>query len=322
MVSSGAKTSGLDYAAMRSMHLALLIPMLGLASMDARQSAPASARVETVATLPSMGSTENLCQTQDGNIYITALDEQAIWKVDARGNVSRFTSVPSMVAIVGIAPTDSNGVVVTAFARPYRRPGATAADFTDVGSNVLVFDNTGKLLDTIPSPQPAAFNGITSIGGGAYLIADSNPGSVWRFELPSKRLSQWLKDPQLAPGGNGTGIGANGIKVHGGWAYVGVSSSNAIYRVQLAGDGGPSGALMKWAEGFRPDDFDLARDGTLYAPNGMDGAVYRVTPKGEVSKFLDGVPGGAAGMIGRDGKLYWGVRGGTMPSRLLRMTIP
>jgi hypothetical protein len=115
-------------------------------------------------------------------------------------------------------------------------------------------------------------------------------------------------------------IGANGIKVREGWVYVTVTGRNAIYRVQLGANGGPTGALTKFAEAFRPDDFHVGRDGTLYASSGM--IMYEVSASGEVSKLLENVPGGAATLVSRDGKwLYWPTRGGTAPQRLLRTAI-
>src|SRR5260221_396589 len=74
--------------------------------------------------------------------------------------------------------------------------------------------------------------------------------------------------------------GANGIKFHGGWVYVSVTGRNAIYRIQVAPNGRPKGALQKFAEGFRPDDFDITHNGTIYASSGT--TLYKVAPDGTV----------------------------------------
>jgi len=48
----------------------------------------------------------------------------------------------------------------------------------------------------------------------------------------------------------------------------------------------------------------------------------KVSPAGEVTKFLDNVPNGASTWVTKDGKwLYWPTRGGDAPQRLLRVAL-
>jgi hypothetical protein len=85
--------------------------------------------------------------------------------------------------------------------------------------------------------------------------------------------------------------------------------------------GAPKGPLKMFAQGFRPDDFDIARDGTIYLPSGT--SLFKLSPTGEVSTFLEGAGLSAAAMVSGDGKwLYWPTRGGSEPQRLLRVAIP
>ena len=304
--------------------------LCGPVGLAGQAPSASNGKIETIATLPSAAPTENLCQAPDGSIYITGIDDKVVWKVAPDGRVDKFATVPSVAAVVGIA-TAGDGFVIATFGKPFRRPAPAAAqppggaapaqviDFSDVGTAVLVLDRSGTVTATIPGQKGNAFNGIAPAGGGSYLIADSNASTVWRFDLGAKRLEPWIQDEVLAPTAQ-VPIGANGIKVHDGWVYVTVTSRNAIYRVQMGADGRPTGPLVKFAEGFRPDDFDVAQDGSLYASSGM--IMYKVSSTGEVSKFLENVPGGAATLVSRDGKwLYWPTRGGTAPQRLLRTTI-
>jgi hypothetical protein len=300
--------------------------ILGSAAVRAQQAPVAPVgEYETYATFPTSGATENITQGGDGAIYVTGMDDKVVWRVTSDGMVSsveKFATIPGVAAVVGVAPHD-NGLVVTAFAKSFRLPpaggGPPQINFSDVGPEVIVIDKTGSITATIPGQMGQAFNGIARVDSGVYLIADSNASTIWRVDVARKRIEPWLEDEALAPGGAAP-IGANGIKVRNGYVYIGVSGRSMIYRIPIDGDGHPQDALTQVSEGIRPDDFDVAKDGTIYLSSGM--TMYRISPSGEATKMLDNVPGGAATMVSSDGKwVYWPTRGGTMPQRLLRAPI-
>jgi len=304
----------------------IAVGILVSAAVRAQQAPVAPAgEYETYATFPTAGATENITQGGDGAIYVTGMDDKVVWRVTSDGMVSsveRFAAIPGVAAVVGVAP-DDNGLVVTAFAKPFRLPpaggGPPQINFSDVGSEVIVINKTGAITATIPGQKGQAFNGIARAANGVYLIADSNASTIWRLDLARKQIEPWLEDEALAPGGAAP-IGANGIKVRNGYVYIGVSGRSMIYRIPIDGDGRPQDALTQVSEGIRPDDFDIATDGTIYLSNGM--TMYKILPSGQAIKMLDNVPGGAATMVSSDGKwVYWPTRGGTMPQRLLRTPV-
>jgi sugar lactone lactonase YvrE len=289
-------------------------------------------KIETVGTIPSAGYTEGLCQTADGTVYVTGLDDQVFWKVSPNGQVQEFATPPAHIMVPLVT---KDGFIATARRGASPRtplpggggvePGsAVHIDFSvDVGTEILVIDKTGKVTDTIPGPKGAYFNGIAYAGHGFYVMADSGSPFIWRFDLAKRQFEPWLKDDQLAAPADPrpNNIAGNGIKVHGGWVYVAVTSRNAIYRIRMDSKGRPKGALTMFAQGFRPDDFDIARDGTIYLPSGT--SLFKISPAGEVTRFLDGAGLSAATRVSLDGKwVYWPTRGGTEPQRLLRVAIP
>jgi hypothetical protein len=280
-----------------------------------------SSAFETVVTLPLPApDTENLFEAPDGSIYITGMDAKVVWKVTPDRRVDTFATVPSVAFVVGVAST-GDGFALTAFGRPFRRPGAAGQppqiDFSDIDTQIILLDKTGKVTASIPGQKAQAFNGITPAGtrGGIYLVADSNAGTIWQVDAGRKRIELWLKDDLLAPT-EAARVGANGIKVHDGWVYV--SSRGTMYRVQMGPDGRPRRTLSVFAQGIRTDDFDIAKDGTIYLSS-----MTKISPRGEVSPFREKVPPGPAVMVSRDGKwLYWPTRGADAPQRLLRTAIP
>src|SRR5260221_396586 len=62
----------------------------------AGQAPGASGGFETVATLPSAGATENICQGADGAVYVTAIDEKVVWKICPGGQVEKFATLPAV----------------------------------------------------------------------------------------------------------------------------------------------------------------------------------------------------------------------------------
>jgi hypothetical protein len=280
------------------------------------QGAPtANSNVETVVTLPSNGRTENISQGPDGSFYITGLTDRILWKVTPKGQIERFFTMPSLTAFVGVA-TNKDEIVLGVFSRPFLHPtpggsGLGTVDKSNAGSQILVLDKHGSLNATIGGQIGQFFNGIARAGDGWYLITDTNGTALLRLDIARKTIEPWLKDDLLA--------GQNGIKVHQGWVYVACGSK--MYRIQIGSDGKPKSGVMLFAEGVSTDDFDIAPDGTIYISSGM--TIMRISPTGEISKFLDNVPNGASSWVTKDGKwLYWSTRSGDPQVRLLRAAIP
>jgi hypothetical protein len=284
------------------------------ASTVPESTAENSSTFETFATLP-LTNTENIFETSDGSIYITGMDAHAVVKVTGDRRVEQFANVASSGWVFGIVGSDDGGFVLTASERPYfHRVGQDRIfDFSDMGAQVVLLDKAGNVTATIAAAKGAFFNGIAAAGNGIFLIADSANGIV-QFDLRTKQLHPWLADEAFAPT-DPVRVGANGIKVHDGWVYV--SSRGAIYRVQIGADGGPKGALRVFAQGVQVDDFDVAKDGTLYLSS-----LTAVSPRGEVREFRKNVPTGPAVAVSREGRwLYWPTRGLEGQQKLLRTAI-
>lgn len=272
------------------------VGMVGLAA----QETPAT-KVETVATLPGGGS-ENLTQSADGAILITGMADKVVYKVSSDGRVEQFASIPEVAAVLGVAAAPDGGAVLTVWAT---RSATNPGDLSAITSQIVVLDKAGKVTATLPGEKGAAFNGIDAAGKGVYLAADMSGGAIWQVDPAQKKIERWLSDPLLIA----QPFGVNGLKVHNGWVYVSVTGKNAMYRVQMDPSGKPQGSLMLIAEGVRVDDFDVAKDGSIYAPSGD--AMYKIAPNGTVSKVADKVPGGPASMVSSDGRwVYWTTRGG------------
>jgi hypothetical protein len=277
-----------------------------------RRANPAvwNSKIEIVATLPAPRNTENIGQGDEGSFYVTSLDDRILWKISPNGIVEKFFSDPSLSAFVGVA-TDKDDIVLGVFQRPYLRPGeGYHIDMSDVGREVWIQDKNGEGKGMIDGEEGQLFSGIARAGQGVFLITDENGTAVLRLDTTDKKITPWIKDALLDH--------PNGIKVHNGWVYIGCRDK--VYRVQMDSHLQAKGGPVLFAQGPEIDDFAIAPDGTMYIPSDTD--MWKVSPTGEVSKFLDNAPNGPSAWVTKDGKwLYWPTRLGADQRQLVRVAL-
>jgi hypothetical protein len=279
----------------------------------------------TFATLPTGGATESLCQSPDGTIYVTLLDEHRILKVATDGAVSQFADPPGVMHVLGIACPIDDEIAAVVYTKTFRRAAPAAPgglDFSDTGSRVVIFDGAGRTTAEIAPAANVALNGIAAAERGIYFAADSNSGAVYRIDVDEKRAEAWFKHDGFGPT-RSSAIGLDGIKVRDDWVYFSSASAMGIYRIWLAPDGKPRGALATLAEGLAFSDFDVAPNGDVYAPAGT--ALHKVAaPGGGPLRYIDPIPPAAAAMVSRDGKWLYLLTSepGGANRRIMRAALP
>jgi sugar lactone lactonase YvrE len=266
--------------------------VLGAAALG--QNQPAA--LETVATTPVNGL-EGLDVARDGSIYVTDAVAHAIYKITPDGKLSEFSKVGSAVQVILLTP---DGAVVTAqerdpdfsAMRPPAAGGMNAATMGALGAEIIVLDKSGHVVRKLPGAAGSFFNGIDRFGKD-FLIADSTAGAIWRFDEHSSSIKVWLKaDALLGPGGRFPA--ANGIKVVKGDVYVSNTAAGTVYRIATS-NGEPKGRLTPVAQHVQPDDFAVARDGTIYLPSGTK--VLKISPSGQIDTLVDGCMGCDAALL-------------------------
>jgi hypothetical protein len=301
---------------MKSMGCNIARALLAIAGVCTGLEARAEPRPETVATIPHPGFLENLTETSDGLIYITAAFDRLLWRVHPDGKVELIASYPDLGDILGIAPLN-DGFVIVAFQRSFLTK--TGMDLSNVGSELLLVDKDGRILETIPGEKGTMFNGLVADGRGKYIIADSQFPVIWQFDPKTKKITEWLRDDALKPP-TPNEIGGDGLKVVGDSVFVSNKAGHSIYRIERGADGKRKGGLILVGKNLpAPDDFAAAPDRTLYVP-----PVYKdkpdqrtplvsISPDGKQTDVIADAPYGASAIVSRDGKwLYWptGVIGG------------
>ena len=277
--------------------------------------------LETVAIIPSNGFNENLFQTSDGSIYVTGAFEGNLWKISGNGHVEKFAAFPDHAMILRAVYVNST-FVLGAHKRAFRTP--EGIDFSNIGSQVILLDQSGNITATVSGNKGDVFNGMALDGQGKVLITDSLAATIWQFDPVSRKLSLWFKDDVLSTTSI-TAVGANGIKVVNGWVYVANKARESVHRIRITPAGDPKGPFLLVADGLPgADDFAVAPDGTVYMPPPKQGApLIRILPDGQVEEFIESAPSGASAIVSNDGKwLYWATGREPKEQRLVRVAIP
>jgi len=287
---------------------------------------PENPAVMTFATLPTNGATDNLCQSPDGTVYVSIIDEHRLLKVTTGGTVTPFADPAGAMHALGVACPTNNEIAAIVYNKSFRKPGIglgapAILDFSNTATHVVVFDATGKQTADLKLPANVALNGIAGSGNGVYYAADSNSGSIYRIDVAARKVELWFRDDGFAPTA-ATAMGVNGIKVRSGWVYFSAPARMGLYKIQVSSDGKPQGVPVKVEGGLRLDDFDVAANGDVYFPVGT--TLYKVAASGgDPVKFMDSIPAGASALISADQKwVYWPTRGGAGNQRIVRVAIP
>jgi hypothetical protein len=124
---------------------------------------------------------------------------------------------------------------------------------------------------------------------GQFYIADSVLGTVWRVPADGGAPTRWATSPELAPR---TFLGANGIKIHCGAAWVTNLDQGTVLRIPVTRRG-TAGPVQTRATGLvNIDDFAFTgRGDTLLAAINADNEIALVRPDGSHTVVLTGADG-------------------------------
>jgi len=250
--------------------------------------------------------------------------------VDSDGNV--FASISPQGRLVRIAAGTSQA---TDFGRV---EGLQQDDFGLLG---LAVDEGGNVYGAVVSKNPAA-NGVwrfdvesgeaehlsgtekisfpneVAVDGDDVYVSDTrgpgDQGAVWR--VPANGDAEiWAQGGLLAGNGSfnfGFPLGANGIEVHDGTVYVGVTEGLKIVSIPIEDDGTAGDVttfadLSKAGPGGGPaavDGVDVDDDGTVYFTAPIVHVVFKVSSDGKefaaIADASDNLDGPSSVAIGED----------------------
>ena len=239
---------------------------------------------------PEMGQlSEGVAVAADGSVYASLSPLGQLVRVDIASG--EFEIVGN---IEGIAEGDFGLIgVTTGEFDPENVYGAVFSSNPDA-TGVWRFDIAAGTAARLTGTEEIALANDVAFGeDGTLYISDSIAGAVWRL-APGSGPEPWIVDPLLA----GTGeagfpfpIGANGIDVHDGTVYVGVTETAQVVGVPINDDGspGPAETLAQYPAPI--DGVEVAADGTIYTTHPIDNLVGKLVPGGEVEIIAEEADG-------------------------------
>jgi sugar lactone lactonase YvrE len=259
---------------------------------------PAPTRV--VASWPVGYFAENLAIDTTGAVFVSLHTHSRVDRYDpTSGATAPFAELPAPVAGLAFGP---GGRLWVTGGTPGQAPGHLWS---------ITPDATVTAWGTLP--DALFLNGCTlHPDGHTLLICESLTGRVLAADLHQPGAWRtWLADERLTPVDPPT-PGANGIKIHDGWAWISVTGRNLLLRAPLSPDGS-AGALDVAATELRADDFIIGPSGAVFIATHPAHSVMRLDTDGTRTTIAgpdEGAVGSTACAIGKDGALYVTTNGG------------
>ncbi|QDY80380.1 hypothetical protein [Streptomyces qinzhouensis] len=275
--------SGLPAAALAA---TLTVGVIGPATAAAPRS---DARFLAHLNLADGQRPENIALEPRGGAVVTFAFSRQVARITPDGRVQVLATLPAPPAgsatpvltspFLGGIVRAQDGTLYFAYAtgtseltgvwrlRPGGTPGRIAALPADSLPNGLALDRHSGLL----------------------YAADSALGTVWRVPVAGGTPTRWAAAPELRPAGF---LGANGIKIHNGAAWVTNLDRGTVLRIPLTCHGGP-GPVETRATGLVDiDDFAFTGSGdTLLAAINKENEVALVRSDGSHRIVLTAVDG-------------------------------
>lgn len=245
---------------------------------------------QTIKQFPPYTFLENITIDENNTIYFTSYIDGVIYKKSLAGTVEQFAKV--------------NGNIAGIIANP-------KGEFIISGCNqakegmLFMISTKGEVTQEIKIEKASHFlNGITLLNDRTLLMADSDKGVIWKYDLKKGKTELWLEDALLEsplPLDAEMRIGANGVKIFNNSLYVTNTQKQLIVQVPITKKG-EAGEPKEFANEILGDDFTIDSEGNFYVATHPYNAVVRITPDGEktiIANELEGVTGCTATVLRR-----------------------
>jgi hypothetical protein len=165
--------------------------------------------------------------------------------------------------------------------------GYVAGDAALTGIWQVKVDSVPRCVTALPAESFPNGMGVDERSGDLY-IADSIRGAIWRAPLRGGTAELWTVGEELAP----TEIlGANGLKVHGGFVWVSNSDQKTLLRYPIENNGA-AGAAQTMARGHALDDFTFVGDSDVVAGAlNLENELALISPDGSFETVLTAAAG-------------------------------
>lgn len=249
---------------------------------------------------------ENIAVRPNGHLLLNTFDNARLYTLDpsTKEIVPQVVAqIPGSTALTGIVDVAHDVYAVSAGIL-----NSTNLSF-EPGTSKIVLVNVGDCNHGKPAsvevaaqiPEAGLLNGMAGLPKHRHIVlsADSKTGRVYRVNTLNGEVDIALQDDRFTPGPhpNLVPLGINGIKVFNGYLYLTNSGQGFVARIKINDFGDKAGDLeiittLPLDPPKTPDDFSIARDGTIYLGAHLN-TLVKITPDG---KWVSLVEGSSAGV--------------------------
>jgi hypothetical protein len=285
---------------------------------------PVSAPVfKTLSTVPGTISLENIAIKQSGDILITSVSSNVLYKVSQNDSYPPIAvaSIPDASALLGIAELEKDVfyVIASQFSGGTAAPGSNSVWRIDLREPCVCGNGTystqGATSHVAQLANATLLNGMSRLSAddsAHLLLADSGAGVVVKLNVYTGSHEVVIRDPSMSPQPDGLGVGVNGIHVIGNTLYYTSLDAGTFSAIPICSRTGlPTGPAEIIVEGI------VAGDDFAILPTG-DKAL--IANNGEFTLTLVDIPKKSASVVGNSTLLhaisavaYGPKRGSSMP---------
>lgn len=241
-------------------------------------------RTKTVYEWPDGTWVENLAIMRDGSILATLLNVPQLWHVNPfTGEATLVKEIGGYAGLLGITETRPGQFAFIAGNFSLQTVSSTSGSYAiwNVDTHKSPFA-VSKIADI---PEAAFLNGMDYLGPEqhAVLIAESEQGLIYRFDLSSGRSSIAIDSPYLKKCKPTYPEGINGLKIHQGYAYYTNAYCGFFARFPIDATGNAVGPSETLAYTEKPgtwiyDDLVVTQQGVAYLAGGTENVIVEAAP--------------------------------------------
>lgn len=218
------------------------------------------------ASFPVNTFLENIAINKTGDLFVTSLDEGAVYKINSKGEKEIYAKTKGKPAgIVYISDQDFllNG-------------------WNQEGNPTIYLLEKGKEITPLIHPADALFlNGMVSLTNNIFLVCDSYKGCIWKYELDKNKAEVWLQHSLLARISDTDPMpAANGIKIFKDAIFVSNTAKQILIKIAL--NNNEPGTPELFMDKLNLDDFAFDREGNIYATTHIFNSVVKITQEKKV----------------------------------------
>lgn len=222
---------------------------------------------EIFASFPVNTFLENITIDETGDLFVTSLDEGAVYKINSKGEKEEYAKTKGKLA----------GIVYIS-AQTFLLNG-----WNEEGISTIYLLKKDKGISPLIHPADALFlNGMATLADNIFLICDAYKGCIWKYELDKNKVEVWLQHSLLARISDTDPMpAANGIKIFKDTIFVSNTAKQILIKIAL--NNNEPGTPELFMDKLNLDDFAFDNEGNIYATTHICNSVVKITPEKKVA---------------------------------------